>query len=311
MRSLPHDRRSAVKFVMAAVAALVMPVAFAASTSQASVILLGSGTPIPVPERSGPSVAIVVNGKAYLFDAGAGVVRRAAAAAAKYQIPALEPASLTRLFLTHLHSDHTLGYADLILTPWVVGRVEPLEVYGPKGTQAMTDHLKEAYSEDISVRTEGLEHLNLGGLQVHVHEIEPGLIYRDENISVRAIPVRHGSWKSAFGYAVNAAGRKIVISGDTSPSTAIADACDGCDVLIHEVYSADRFAGLPPEAKRYHSSFHTSTRELAAIANQSKPKLLILYHQLFFGPEQGVDLVGEIHRTYPGAVVSGEDLGIY
>ena len=86
---------------------------------QSAVIVLGTGTPNPDPERFGPAVAIVANGTAYLVDAGAGVMRRAAAAAAKYQIPGLRPQSIGVVFLTHLHSDHTIGLPDVIHTGWV------------------------------------------------------------------------------------------------------------------------------------------------------------------------------------------------
>ena len=277
----------------------------------ATVIILGSGTPIPDALSSGPAVAIVAGGQAYLFDAGAGVVRRADEAAGRYRMAALVAPNLTRLFLTHLHSDHTLGYADVILTPWVVGRREPLEVFGPKGTAPMTEHLKLAFSDDIEVRTHGLEHLDPEGLRVNVHEISAGPVYKDAHISVRAIPVLHGSWPQAFGYAIEAGGRTIVLSGDTSPCPAIEEACQGCDVLVHEVYSAVRFARLPPGAQKYHSSFHTSTSELAAIASRSKPKLLVLYHQMYFGPREGVDLEKEIRQGYSGKVVSGRDLDAF
>ena len=283
----------------------------ASAEDRAKVIILGSGTPIPDPSASGPCVAIVVNGQAYLFDAGTGVVRRAQAAAEKFGMAALDATRLTRLFITHLHSDHTLGYPDLMLTPWVVGRAQPLEVYGPEGTAAMTDHLKEAYAEDIKVRTEGAEHLR--PLTVNVHEISgAGIVYRDPNATVRAILVSHGSWPQAFGYAIDAAGRSIVISGDTAPTEAIVEACHGCDVLVHEVYSADRFdLVFGPRRGQYHASFHTSTRQLAELAARAKPKLLVLYHQLYFGPRDEVDLEKEIRRTYTGAVVSGRDLTVY
>ena len=102
------------------------------------------------------------------------MVRRAEEAAERYRLPALAAPNLTRLFLTHLHSDHTLGYADVILTPWVTGRREALEVFGPIGTAAMTEHLKLAYSDDIEIRTHGLEYLDLAGLRVNVHEISVG-----------------------------------------------------------------------------------------------------------------------------------------
>jgi len=307
--SLPSNRfRSAL--VLACLIAIVIP---ALATENAKVIILGSGTPIPDPSSSGPCVAVVVNGQAYLFDAGPGVVRQAQAAAEKLGIVALDATHLTRLFITHLHSDHTLGYPDLILTPWVVGRSQPLEVYGPKGMAAMTDHLKQAYAADIQIRTGGLEGLNDEGLSVKVHEIEgAGVVYKDQNVTIRSIEVKHGSWPQAFGYAIEAGGRRIVISGDTRPTQSIIDACHGCDVLVHEVYSEDRF-NLVFGASRgqYHRSFHTSTRELATLASQAKPKLLVLYHQLYFGSPQEVDLLKEIHQTYSGPVVNGRDLTEY
>lgn len=284
-----------------------------AAAEPAKVVLLGTGTPIPDPSSSGPCVAVVVNGHSYLFDAGPGVVRRAQAAAEKFGMAALDATNLTHVFFTHLHSDHTLGYPDLLLTPWVVGRRKPLEVFGPKGTAAMTLHLKEAYAADIQVRTEGFEGLNKRNLEPIVHEIESaGPVYKDENITVRALAVPHGSWPQAFGYAIEAGGRSIVISGDTALSETIAEACRQCDVLVHEVYSADRFDLVFGQRRgRYHANFHTSTKQLAELAAKSKPKLLVLYHQLYFGPRDEVDLEKEIRRTYTGNVVNGRDLTVY
>jgi len=279
----------------------------------AKVIILGSGTPIPDPTSSGPCVAVVVNGQAYLFDAGPGVVRQAEAAARKFRLAALDAINLTRLFVTHLHSDHTLGYPDLMFTTWVVGRRRSLEVYGPVGIGAMTDHLMEAYAADIKVRTEGAEHLDRRALTANVQEITAdGVVYRDANVTVKAFSVPHGSWPQAFGYAIDAGGRSIVISGDTAPTEAIVEACHGCDVLVHEVYSADRYAvvfGNRPG--QYHSVFHTSTKQLAELASKAKPKLLVLYHQLYFGNPEEVDLEKEIRRTYMGPVVNGRDLTAY
>ena len=284
-----------------------------APPDRAKVVLLGTGTPIPDPVASGPAVAVVVNEQAYLFDAGPGVVRQAQAAAEKFRLAALDATNLTRLFITHLHSDHTLGYPDIMLTPWVIGRLPPLEVYGPMGTAAMTDRLKEAYAADIKIRSDGAEGLGRRPLEVRVHEIsQPGEVYRDANVTVRALNVRHGSWPQAFGYAIDAAGRSIVISGDTAPSEEITKACRACDLLIHEVYSDDRFKIVfGRERGAYHSTFHTSTTQLAEIAARAKPKLLVLYHQLYFGPREEVDLEKEIRRTYGGNVVNGRDLTMY
>src|ERR1039458_3837529 len=162
------------------------------------VVFLGTGTPIPDSDRSGPAVAVVAGTQAYLVDAGPGVVRRASAAASRTQMNALRPASLTFLFLTHLHSDHTLGYPDLIFTPAVTGRGKALEVYGPKGTQEMTDHLMAAWKKNMDVRINGLEHGNANAYKVNVHEINPGVAYKDGNVTVKAFLVKHATWDQAL-----------------------------------------------------------------------------------------------------------------
>src|SRR5262249_51034927 len=164
------------------------------SAKRTQIVLLGTGTPNADPDRSGPAVAIVVDETPYLVDFGPGVVRRAAAAYRK-GVKALAMPKLTRAFVTHLHTDHTAGYPDLIFTPWVLEREQPLEVYGPKGLKSMTDHILKAYREDIRIRLEGLEPANETGYKVKVTEIKPGLIYSDQNVRVTAFLVKHGSWK--------------------------------------------------------------------------------------------------------------------
>ncbi len=273
------------------------------------IVLLGTGTPNAEPDRSGSAVAIVVDGTPYLIDLGPGVVRRAAAAH-EAGVEGLDVPKLRFAFVTHLHSDHTLGYADFIFTPWVLERDVPAEVFGPPGLQAMTDHLLAAYGDDIRVRIDGLEPANPDGYKVVVHEIEPGLIYEDENVRVTAFRVEHGSWPHAFGYRFETPDRSIVISGDTRPSPAIAENCRGCDVLIHEVYSQAGFEGRDPVWQRYHSSSHTSSLELGRIAAEAQPGLLILYHQLLWGSTP-TELVEEVRQLYDGEIVYGNDLEVY
>lgn len=279
------------------------------STVKTQIVLLGTGTPNADPDRFGPSIAIVVNDTPYIVDFGPGVVRRASAAQRK-GVKGLAMPKLTRAFVTHLHSDHTVGYADLIFTPWVLERKDPLEVYGPKGIKAMTDHIVKAYQEDLDMRLYGLEPSNKTGYKVNAHEIKPGVIYKDENVTVKAFAVKHGSWKEAFGFRFETPDKTIVISGDCAPSQSVIDACKGCDVLLHEVYSQTGFLKRPPEWQKYHSQFHTSSRELAEIATKAKPSLLILYHQLFWGTAEE-ELVNEIRQGFSGKVVSGRDLDIY
>jgi len=274
------------------------------------VILLGTGTPTADPERSGPSLAIIVNNTSYVVDCGPGVVRRAGAAAAKYGIPALKPAQLTHLFITHLHSDHTVGYPDFILTPAVLRRNGALEVYGPKGLQSMTDYLLKAYKEDIDIRLNGLENGKPAGYKVNVHEIKEGVIYRDSNIVVKAFNVHHGSWPQAFGYRFETKDKTIVVSGDCTYDENLIKNAIGCDILIHEVYSLEGFLKLPKADRDYHAVFHTSTEQVAAIANKVKPKLLILTHQLLFGSTAG-KILQEVKSRYNGKVAYGNDLDTF
>lgn len=274
------------------------------------VVVLGTGTPNADPDRSGPAVAIVRGERAYLVDAGPGVVRRAAAAA-KAGTTALDVKRLRIVFLTHLHSDHTIGLPDLMLTPWVLERTEPLEVYGPPGTKDMVKHLLAAFKADIRNRIDGLEPANETGYKVNVHEVKDGFVYRDSSMVVRAFAVPHGDWKHAFGYRFEAGDRSIVVSGDTRASDAVVRACNGCDVLLHEVYSAERFLTRPPEWQAYHMRAHTSTTELAGLATRAKPKLLVLYHQLFWGTTDE-PLINEVRAAgYGGRIVSAHDLGVY
>lgn len=240
-------------------------------------VLLGTGTPNADPERSGPATTVVVDGRAYLFDAGSGVVRRAAQAARDRQIPALLPPNLELVFRTHLHSDHTVGLPDLLLGPWVLGRREPLSVLGPRGTGRMMDGILAAWSADIGIRLDGLEPRgqDADAYRAVTREIGPGLAYEDDLVRVTALAVSHGSIEHAFGYRIEAPDRTIVISGDATPSSAIVDACDGCDILLHEVFSAERLATRPAEWRAYHTAFHTSTVQLADIANRARPGLLV------------------------------------
>jgi len=174
----------------------------------------------------------------------------------------------------------------------------------------MADHILEAYREDIAIRLTGGEPSNKTGYKVVAHEIKPGVIYKDSNVTVKAFPVNHGAWEQAYGYRFETPDRTIVISGDCRPSQALVENCNGCDVLIHEVYSTAGFATRPPEWQKYHSRYHTSSRELAELATKARPGLLVLYHQLFWGTSEE-DLLKEVRQEYRGRVVSAHDLDVY
>ena len=280
-----------------------------AQNTDTKLILLGTGTPFADPTKSGPSLAIVVNNTSYIVDCGPGVVRRAAEAS-KLGFPSLEAAQLKTLFITHLHSDHTIGLADIILTPAVLDRNAPIRIYGPVGSKKMTDDLMSAYKEDIAIRINGLEKGDAIAYQVYTNEIKEGQIYKDSNLTVTAFNVQHGQWNNAFGFVFQTKDKKIVISGDCTYSENLIKYAKDCDILVHEVYSD---AGLKKRTQRwqdYHSTFHTSTYQLADIANQVKPKLLILNHQLTFGTSLQ-SLLDELKSKYAGPVVNGADLDVF
>ena len=279
--------------------------------SRTRIVMLGTGTPNPDPDRHGTSVAVIVDDASYLIDFGVGVVRRAAAAE-RSGIKALNVVNLTHAFATHLHSDHTLGLADLILTPWILERDKPLSVYGPRGLRAMANHLVSAYAADLDVRTKGGEPAHkYNPRTVDVHEIAaPGIVFRDDRVTVTAFAVKHGAWPQAFGYRFKTPDRTVVISGDTGPDSRLEEQCQRCDVLVHEVYSSAGFAKRTPDWQAYHSRYHTSGRELGAIAARARPGLLVLYHQLIWSSTEE-ELLKEVREVYDGKVVSAKDLDVY
>lgn len=265
-------------------------------------MFLGTGTPNPDPDRMGPSIAIIVDSRVYIIDFGVGLVRRAVTAG-------IDIRNLTRGFLTHLHSDHTIGYPDFIFTPGIAGRKQPLEVYGPKGLKEMTDHIMLAYQIDLDERINGLEPTKKEAYIVNAYEIDEGPIYKDDFVDVEAFLVSHGSLE-AYGYKFKTTDKTIVISGDTCPSQNLVNHAMNCDILIHEVYSAVGLQMRSEEWRKYHAAVHTSTYELTEIANKIRPELLILYHQLHWSVTDE-DLVLEISRKYEGKIASARDLSTF
>ena len=174
----------------------------------------------------------------------------------------------------------------------------------------MAERIVAAYEEDIDMRINGLELREPNGYKVNAHEIQPGVVYKDNQVTVKAFPVKHGSWKHAFGFLFETPTRIVVLSGDCTFDERLIENATGCDVLVHEVYSQAGFAKRPPKWQTYHSDFHTSSKQLAEIANRVKPGLLVLYHQLLWSSTEE-ELVKEIQESYKGKVVSGHDLDVY
>lgn len=290
---------------------------------ETKLVLLGTGTPNACPDASGPSSAVVVGDRAYLVDFGPGVVRQAAKAY-RNGIDALRPDRLVTAFCTHLHTDHTAGYPDLIFTPWVLERKEPLRVFGPKGIRDMTEHLLKAYKVDIDFRINGFEKANEVGYRVETQEITSGVIYRDDCVTVEAFPVSHGTLES-YGFKFTTPDRVIVISGDTAPLEIVAEKAKGCDILLHEVEYTAGLAAREPKWQKYHREVHTLSVDLAEIAKKARPKLLVTYHRIYHMEIQDntVDVGAEMARRneaileeirnvgYEGPLVNGMDLDVF
>lgn len=290
---------------------------------ETKLVLLGTGTPNACPDANGPSSAVVVGDRAYLVDFGPGVVRQAAKAY-RNGIDGLRPDLLAVAFCTHLHTDHTAGYPDLIFTPWVLERSQPLQVFGPKGIRHMTEHILQAYEVDIDFRINGFEKANEQGYRVEAKEIAPGIVYQDDRVTVEAFPVSHGTLES-YGYKFVTEDKTIVISGDTAPLEIVAEKAKGCDILLHEVEYTAGIAAREPKWQKYHREVHTLSVDLAKVAQKAEPKLLVTYHRIYHMNIQDntVDVEREMERRcsailqeirdagYEGSVVNGHDLDVF
>jgi ribonuclease BN (tRNA processing enzyme) len=273
--------------------------------ARSAIVILGDGTPLLSAERSGTSIGIVIRGTLYIFDAGPGVLRRIQEARERLGLGIQRQGPV---FLTHLHSDHTLGVPELLYYP----DAPSLLLFGPPGIHAFLTHLQEAWTEDRHIRSSsGMpsdQRIAERVTAATTREVKTGVVYADSNLTVKAFPVPHGTWQHAFGYRIEAPDRVIVISGDTRPSEGVVEACGGCDVLLHAVYNAEN--SLTGADSLYFGRFHTNTRELADLATRARPGVLILYHQIFMG-KRPADLVRQVSARFRGPVISARDLDVY
>ena len=279
------------------------PVSVAPPSDSLKVVLLGTAAgPLINLKQYGASTLVEAGGQRLLFDCGRGATLRLAQAG----VPI---GSITRVFLTHLHSDHVLALPDLLLTGWETGRrVVPLTVWGPAGTSAMMDHLQQAFDFDIRMRRDVDERFPAAGITVVSHDIlRDSIVFAENGLTVTAFLVDHGVVQPAFGYRVDYRGRSVVLSGDTRVSENLINHARGADVLIHE--------SIDPEALRArvdHPSaatmdaiiaHHTTPEQAGTVFRRVAPRLAVYSHA-----PNTARLIAQTRTTYTGPLEGPEDL---
>jgi len=293
-----------------AVFALATLVATAAASADTQVVILGTGSPLPAHDRAGAGVAVVYDDRAYLFDVGNGVVQRAIEGSTKLGISALSPVNVEHVFITHLHSDHVLDLVELAHTMWW-RRTSRIGVWGPTGLAAMSDGMVAMMATDIEIRSTGTQPVvTPEAYRIIPTEIETGFVFENDGVTIEAFDVAHGAVDPAFGYRVTTPDKTVVISGDTAYSDNLVEMAKGVDVLVHEVISLEGLAPAEENWQQYHSRAHTTTSELARVANEAQPDLLVLYHIIHYAAPIESALT-EVQALYEGDVVLASDLDVY
>ena len=265
------------------------------------VTILGSGTPRVSFERFSQSILIEHKQDKYLFDAGRGALVRL------YQSNVL-PNEIKNIFLTHLHSDHILGFSDILMTGWVYQRESPLQIYGPKGTQNFVDSTIKAYEEDINVRSQAPENLDIRGLQANIEMIYDGFEYQNNGLTIETFAVKHEPFVHAFGFKIYNSKYCIVISGDTTYSDTVIEKSKGCDLLIHEIaHASEQTLKKYPKAGGV-ISYHTNAVEVSNIINKARPRLTILNHVLSLDGSSDDEILNMIKQNTNLDVLVAKDL---
>jgi ribonuclease Z len=281
------------------------------SAQAIKITLLGTGTPLPSMERFGAATLVEAGGNYFLFDCGRGAAQRL------WQ-QKISPAKVNNLFLTHLHSDHTVGIPDLWLIglmPAVYGnRKETFEVWGPAGTAEMMQGIKTAYSWDIKTRIAEYPNADSGTV-INAQNINEGVVYDKEGIRITAFLVNHSDIiDSAFGYRLDYKGHSVVISGDTRYSENLIKYSRNVDVLIHEVIVVKAELLAKSALARKIVNFHTTPEQAGKVFSLTKPRLAVYTHIAIPPIDPALplptidDIISETRKNYTGLLEVGEDL---
>jgi ribonuclease Z len=289
-------------FTAACIVGLTTAAALAADGGTVRVHLIGTGGPELTPTREGMATLVEASGQTFLFDAGRGTLQN-------IYLSRIDPRRVTRIFLTHLHSDHIEGLPAVWMTPWFMfGRQQTLEIWGPQGTQQMVDGMRMMYGHDVEHRANPT--FKRGYLDIAVHEIAPGVVYDDGGVKVTAFTVEHDDGNPAFGYRIDAVGRSILLSGDTTYSDNVVSYGMNDDLIVSNVVAfsdAMTKAGvLKPVLNKL-----TTPEQAAMIFSKTRPRLAAYSHivKKELPGDVGDDVIVARTRAagYAGPLVMGQD----
>ena len=292
-------------FTAALVAVGGLAVVGAQPAATLQVTLLGTGNPRPNLERFGPSILVEAGAHRILIDAGRGAAQRLFEIGARDMLIGIEA-----LFLTHLHSDHTVGLPDVWLTSWIFGRVAALQVVGPPGTAEMAGHLTQAYQWDIATRARD-EGFPAEGVRLAASNVQPGVVFDADGLRVTAFAVDHGEFAvPAYGYRVDYRGRSAVFSGDMRFDERLVGHASGADVMVVEVISpeveARRAQVQDPRTLARILARHISPEQAGTLFARAKPRLAVFTH-IVPSPATAEDLIPATRRTYAGPLAISYD----
>ncbi|MEI7479935.1 MAG: MBL fold metallo-hydrolase [Actinomycetes bacterium] len=266
------------------------------------IITLGTGSPIPSPDRAGPSTLVRAEGRDFLIDCGRGVQMRMAAAWCSAP-------QLTAVLLTHLHSDHITDFNDVVTSRWIMSPVpSPLTVIGPVGTQRFVDRTLEMLSDDVGYRIAHHEDLNEGPV-INVKEVESGVVFDDGVVRILAEPTNHAPVAPTVGYRFEEGGKAVAIAGDTIPCEGLSTLVRGAEVYVQTVIRRQLVEQVPMQRFLDILDYHSTTETAAQTAAEGGVGALVFTHPVP-APQPGTeqDWLDDAAAHYDGPVHLAVDL---